>query len=148
MRVDFLPLGWELYRCYPTGQSSFGEVGVLLSDVQQVKGEGEWGPLEHRPMLTLPWRLREMRVSGHSGQEMCRPVPWCGPQSGRTRSGWLHSELVVLKEVREAAATSETGVWLLSHRAGAERTIFIRQAPESNRDSPALVGTCSGGSGL
>lgn len=84
----------------------------------------------------------------HSGQETCGPVLRCGPQSSRTRSGRLRSELVGLKEVRGAAATSGTWVWLLSRSTEAERTVFICQAPESNRNGPGFGGDVSGGSGL
>lgn len=52
------------------------------------------------------------------------------------------------KEVHGAAATSETWVRLLSRSAEAERTVFICQAPESDRDGPGFGGDVSGGSGL
>ena len=43
---------------------------------------------------------------------------------------WLKSKHVVVKEAREAVATSGTRVQLLSHtEAEAERTAFICQAP-------------------
>lgn len=90
---------------------------------------------ERRPVLTLPWQPQGMseRLPALRPGE-CRPVLRCGPQSSCTWSGRLHGELVVLKEVGGAAATSETWVWLLSCRAEAERTVFICQAPASDRD--------------
>lgn len=149
--------------CYRAGCFT----SISASDSEALGRRGSHHSLMRKPKPSKGKGLRsgggQLRAQGgNSGLRVdCPPrrVVWalgpgdvssCGVAlKAAPRSCWLAGEHTVLKEVHEAAATSETWVPLLS-RAGCcrERTPFIARPQSQTETSQALAGCAQVADGL